>query len=55
MFMSHHQNEEQIHTIRIANISFENVAQLKYLGTTVTYHSYIHEETKNRLHSGYAC
>jgi hypothetical protein len=31
-----HQNTEQIHNIKIANISFENVAQFRYLGTIAT-------------------
>jgi len=34
MIMSCHQNSIQNHTIRIANESFENVAEFKYLGMT---------------------
>jgi hypothetical protein len=30
MLLSHHQNAGQNHEIKIANRSFENVAQLKY-------------------------
>jgi hypothetical protein len=34
--MSRHQNAQQNHDIKTANSSFENVAQLKYLGKTIT-------------------
>jgi hypothetical protein len=36
MFLSHHQNVGQNWDIKIANRSFENVSQFKYLGMTVT-------------------
>jgi hypothetical protein len=36
MLLSHHQNTGQNRHIKIANRSFENVSQLKYLGTAVT-------------------
>jgi hypothetical protein len=36
IFLSRHQNAGQNHYIKIANRSFENVAQFKYLRTTVT-------------------
>jgi hypothetical protein len=36
MLMSRHQNAGQNRDIKIANRCFENVAQFKYLGTTVT-------------------
>jgi hypothetical protein len=46
MLLPHHQNAGKNH-----NRSFENVAQLKYLGMAVTYQNLIQEETKRRLSS----
>jgi hypothetical protein len=42
MLLSRHQNAGQTHNIKTANASFENVAQFKYLGTTVTNQNLIH-------------
>jgi hypothetical protein len=36
MLLSHYQNVSQNQDIKIANRSFENVSQFKYLGTTAT-------------------
>jgi hypothetical protein len=41
--------------IKIANRSFGNVSQFKYLGTTITNQNLIQEEIKRRLNSGTAC
>jgi hypothetical protein len=46
MLLSRHQNLGQNRDIKIANISFENMSQFKYLGTTVTNQNLIQEEIK---------
>jgi hypothetical protein len=55
MLLSRHQNAGQNLDMKIANRSFENVAQFKYLGTSVTDQLLIQEEIKRRLNSGNAC
>ncbi|PNF25192.1 hypothetical protein B7P43_G17903 [Cryptotermes secundus] len=43
------------HDIKIGNKCFENVAQFRYLGTSITNQNLIQEEIKRRLNSGNAC
>jgi hypothetical protein len=52
MLLSRHQDVRQNRDIKIANRSFENVSQFKYLGTTVKNQNLIQEEIKRRLNSG---
>jgi hypothetical protein len=55
MLLSRHQNVGRNLDIKMANRSFENVSQFKYLGTTVTNRNLIEEEIKKRLNYGNAC
>jgi hypothetical protein len=55
MLLSRHQNVSQNRDINIANRSFGNVSQFKYLGTIVTNQNLIQEEIKRSLNSGNAC
>jgi hypothetical protein len=55
MLLSCHQNAGQNHDIKVANRSFENVAQFNYLRTTVTNQNLIQEEIRRRLNLGNAC
>jgi len=54
MVISPHQNTGQITIYWLLNKPFENVAEFKYLGRTVTDQNCIHEET-DRLNSGNSC
>jgi hypothetical protein len=45
----------QNQNIRVANESFERVAEFIYLGMTLTNQNDIHDEIKSRLNSGNAC
>jgi hypothetical protein len=55
MIMSRHPNSGQNQNIRIANESFENVVEFKYLRTTLTNQNDIHDEIKSRLNSENVC
>jgi hypothetical protein len=55
MLMSRSQKIRQKHSIKIENRSFEDVANFKFLGTTLTYQNYVPEGIKNRLNLGNAC
>jgi hypothetical protein len=44
LLLSRHQNVGQNRDIKIANRSFQNVSQFKFLGTTVTNQNLIQEE-----------
>jgi hypothetical protein len=55
MLLSCCQNIGQNHDIKIADRCFENVAQFKYLGTTITNKNLIQDEIKRRLNSDNAC
>jgi hypothetical protein len=49
MLMSRSHKTGQNYSIKIANRSFEDVARIKYLGTTLTDQNYMHEGIKSRL------
>jgi hypothetical protein len=55
ILLTRHQNAGQNDNIKIGDRSFENVAQFKYLGTTVTNQNLTQEEIKRRFKSGNAC
>jgi hypothetical protein len=46
MLLYPHQNAGENHDLKIANRTFENVAQFRYLGMTITNKSMIQEEIK---------
>jgi hypothetical protein len=55
MLLSRHKYARQNHDIKRGNRCFENVAHLKYLGTTITNQNLIQEEIKRSLNSSNAC
>jgi hypothetical protein len=52
MLLSRHQNAGQNSDIKIANISFQNMAQFIYLGTAVIYQNLVQEEIKEEIECG---
>jgi hypothetical protein len=52
MLLSRHQTLGQNHDIKIANKCFENVAQFKYLGTTVTNQNFIERNLASDIKGG---
>jgi hypothetical protein len=55
MVLSRHQNAGQNETLRQLTDFFQNKAQFKYFGTTVTNQNLIQREIKTRLNSGNDC
>jgi hypothetical protein len=55
MLLSRHHNAGQNRDIKIANRSFEDVSQFKYLEITASNKHLVQEEIKRRLNSGTAC
>jgi hypothetical protein len=55
MLKSPSQKIGQMHSIKVVNRSFEDVAKFKYRGTTLTDQNCIPKEIESRLNSGYAC
>jgi hypothetical protein len=55
MLLPRHQDVGRNRDIKIANRSFENVSQFKYLGTTVRNKNLIQEKVKRRLNYGNVC
>jgi hypothetical protein len=55
MFKSCHKNAGLNHNLKGANVSSEDLAKFKYLGTTVTDQNCTRKEIKSRLNLGNAC
>jgi hypothetical protein len=55
VLMARTQKIGQKQSIKIANRSFEDATNSKYLGTTLTDQNHMPEEIKSRLNSGNAC
>jgi hypothetical protein len=52
MLLSRQQDVGQYLDIELANRSFKNVSQFKYLETTITNHNLIQEEIKEEIEFG---
>jgi hypothetical protein len=50
-----HQNSGKNQHIRVANESFENVANFKHFGTTLTNHNGFHDEIKSGVNLRNSC
>jgi hypothetical protein len=55
VLLSCQQNAGQNHDIKIVDRCFENVAQFRYFGTTVTNQNLLQEKIKRRFNTGNAC
>jgi len=55
LIMSRDQNAGRSHSMKADNSCIERVEEFKYLGTTLTSKSSIHEEIRSRLKVGNAC
>jgi hypothetical protein len=52
LLKSGHQKAGQMHSIKIGNRSFEDMAKIKYLGTALTDQNSMHEEIRSRPNLG---
>jgi hypothetical protein len=55
MAKSCHQNAGQNHNVLTVHKYFENMANFKHLGITVTNQNYLHEEIKEQVEFRYVC
>jgi hypothetical protein len=51
--LSHHQNAEQNHNVKIANRAFENGGKVQIVGKDSNKSKFGREEIKSRLNSGH--
>jgi hypothetical protein len=55
MLTSHSKDTGRKYNMKLVNRSFDYVAKLKYLGTTITDRNWKHEAVNSRLNPGNAC